>query len=185
MDALVAATEALVVGDPTDPETDVGPVVHLRQLDQHVAAVEEARAAGARVVRGGARIGDGLEAGIYMAPTILDHVEPDASVARQEVFGPVLAVLDAPDFEAAVELTNDTAYGLTASVYTRDLHRAVAFGDRVDVGVVKINEPPTGLDPHVPTGGMKDSGLGHKELGADAFGFFSESKTIYLNYFSA
>jgi aldehyde dehydrogenase (NAD+) len=179
---LVEVTRDLGVGDPTDPATDVGPVIHERPLDEHLAAIEDACRAGARLVEGGARL-DGE--GNYMTPAILDGVAPESRIAQEEIFGPVLAVIDAPDYEAALAITNETTYGLSASVYTRSLPLAMDFAERCDVGVVKVNEPPPGLDPHVPTGGWKDSGAGDRELGPDATRFFSEEKTVYLNHLGA
>ena len=182
LEALVAETRSLTVGPPTDAKTDVGPVVHEGPLHEHVAAVASAVQAGARVVEGGKRLEGNLSKGHFMAPTILDSVSPDSPAAQDEIFGPVLAVIAAADYAAAVEITNGTTYGLVASVYTRDLPRALDFAERSEVGVVKINEPPTGLDPHVPTGGWKDSGWGQRELGPGAFDFFTEEKTVYLNH---
>ncbi len=182
LDALVAETKALRVGPPTDPDTKVGPVVHESQLASHLAAIELATAAGARIVEGGRRLDGDLAIGNYLAPTILDRVAPDAPVAQDEIFGPVLAVIDTADYADALRITNATRYGLTASVYTRDLPRAIDFAERCEVGVVKVNEPPTGLDPHVPTGGWKDSGGGARELGPRALDFFTEEKTVYLNH---
>ncbi len=182
LEALVEQTRALTVGPPTDPGTKVGPVVHEGQLERHLAAIEEATTTGARVVEGGHRLGDDLAIGNYLAPTILDRVAPDAPIAQEEIFGPILAVIDAADYADALRITNGTRYGLTASVYTRDLPRAIDFAERCEVGVVKVNEPPTGLDPHVPTGGWKDSGGGARELGPRALDFFTEEKTVYLNH---
>ena len=182
LERLMEATRALGVGDPTDSATDVGPVIHHGPLEEHLAAVEAACHEGAQLLEGGVRLEGDLARGNYMAPTILDGVAPASRIAQEEIFGPVLAVIDAPDYEAALAITNDTTYGLSASVYTRSLPLAMDFAERCEVGVVKVNEPPPGLDPHVPTGGWKDSGAGDRELGPDATRFFSEEKTVYLNH---
>jgi aldehyde dehydrogenase (NAD+) len=182
LELLIAETRRLGVGPPTEPATDIGPVVHARPLEEHLAAVQRACRDGARLVEGGTRLQGGLERGNYMTPAILDGVAPASTTAQEEIFGPVLAVIDASDYESALAITNDTTYGLSASVYTRSLPWALDFAERCEVGVVKVNEAPPGLDPHVPTGGWKDSGAGDRELGPDANRFFSEEKTVYLNH---
>jgi aldehyde dehydrogenase (NAD+) len=182
LDALVAATRRLVVGDPTDPRTDVGPVVHPDALEVQRAAIAAAVDGGARLVTGGDRLTGDLAGGNYLAPTVLAGIDPGMPVARKEIFGPVLSVLRVRDAEEAVTAANATTYGLAASVYTRDLGAAFAFADRVHVGKFKVNSSPTGGDLHVPFGGWKDSGAGPKELGPTALSFFVEEQTVYVNH---
>jgi acyl-CoA reductase-like NAD-dependent aldehyde dehydrogenase len=179
-EALVEETRRLRIGNPMDPETDIGPVIHQRQLDMHVEAISQAKHAGARILVGGGRVEE-LPEGNYLAPTVLDTVSPDAQVAQQELFGPVLAMFESKDYTEAVRLANASHYGLTASIYTRDLYLAEQFAHDSQDGVVKINEPPPGIDPHVPTGGWKDSGYGWRELGPDGLKFFCDEKTIYVS----
>ncbi len=181
LEALVEATRRLTVDDPGEPGTVVGPVIHERPLETHIAAIGAAQRLGGRVVEGGKRLGGALACGNYLALTILDRIEPQSTLAQQELFGPILSVIETPDYQRGVDLVNGTKYGLTAAIYTRDLARAVDFAERVDVGVVKVNEPTTGLDPHLPTGGWKDSGKGLRELGPRALDFYSQEKTVYLN----
>jgi acyl-CoA reductase-like NAD-dependent aldehyde dehydrogenase len=181
VEALVEATRRLAVADPRSPEAVVGPVIHERPLETHLAAIHKATKAGARVVEGGSRLGGELAGGNFLGLTILDNVDPQSSLAQVELFGPILGVIDTADYRGALDIVNSSNYGLTAAIYTRDLARAIDFAERAEVGVVKVNEPTTGLDPHLPTGGWKDSGMGLRELGSGALDFYSEEKTVYLN----
>ena len=182
LEALIAETRALRVGPPTDATTRVGPVVHPRQLEGHLAAVAAAVHEGARVVEGGHRLDGDLARGTYMAPTILDGVAAESAAAQEEIFGPVLVVIDADDHAAALRAANGTRYGLAAAIFTRDLERAFEFAERCEAGVVKINEQPPGMEPHVAAGGWKASGAGDRELGPRALDFFTEEKTVYVHH---
>jgi len=182
LEALVERAKAYKVGDPTNDAIDIGPVVHERQLKAHLAGIDEARAAGAQVILGGSRLGAPLHNGHFLPPTILDGVESHMSVAQQELFGPVLAVIDALDEDAAIEICNDTGYGLAAAVYTQNLESAFRFAEAVEAGIVKVNAETPGYDPQLPTGGLKASGFGPKELGRRPFDFFTEEKSVYVNY---
>ena len=112
--------------------------------------------------------------------TLLDGLDPEAAASREELFAPILTFFEARDYTEALSLTNHSKYGLTASIFTSDLGRALDFAENAEVGVVKVNEPTIGLDAHVPTGGWKHSGSGPRELGKTTVDFFSEEKTVYL-----
>ncbi len=141
--------------------------------------IERAREEGAVVLAGGGRAGDGD--GYFLEPTLLGAVTPGMTIAREEVFGPVLPILEVHDFGEALEVAVSTTYGLSSSIYTRDLETAVRFMRETDTGVVHINKPPIGGEPHLPFGGLKQSALGPKEMGA-AVEFYTQSKTVYLDY---
>ena len=181
LELLIAETKKLTVGDPTDRRTDVGPVVHESFLNSHLDIIHAASSAGLSVVEGGYRLGDTLQQGYFLAPTIVDQVPRTHQLAQDELFGPVLSVLHADDLAEAIEIVNESRYGFVASVFTRDLSQAFAFVEQTEAGVVKINEPTTGSSANFPIGGSKASGLGEPELGPDSTRFFSREKTIYVN----
>jgi acyl-CoA reductase-like NAD-dependent aldehyde dehydrogenase len=184
-EALLEQAARLRVGVPTDPLTDIGPVISERALLRHQSVIEGAVSGGARLLTGGARLTEGLPHGAYLAPAVLDGVSAADPIAQEEVFGPVLVLLDAADHDEAIRIANGTRYGLAASVYTADLSSAFAFAERLEAGVVKVNEPPPGLEPHLPVGGWKASGYGPPELGPSAIEFFTQGKTVYLNHSGA
>jgi aldehyde dehydrogenase (NAD+) len=124
----------------------------------------------------------GCEGGAFFAPTVLAGVRPDHRVAREEVFGPVLAVLEVADLDEALDVVNSVEYGLSAAVYTRDVNAALRAVDRIDTGIVYVNAPTIGAEAHRPFGGVKQTGNGHREGGWTVFEFFSEGKTVYVDY---
>ena len=178
-DMLVAAAGRLKVG-PSDDD-DLGPVINLRQLEMMLSAVEQARQQGAEVLTGGHRLTDaGHAGGFYMAPTILDRVDAAAEISTTEVFGPITCLYRVPDFDAAIELANDSPYGLTGCIHTRNIHRAVEFTRRIRAGVAMVNAGTYGSEPHMPFGGLKQSGNGTREPGPEALDVYSELKDIYI-----
>jgi alpha-ketoglutaric semialdehyde dehydrogenase len=177
-EALVKQAERYRPGPGLEAGTLMGPVVSADQLAQDAAAVETARSEGAAVLCEPAA-GDGL----WFSPVVLADVRPDHASAREEIFGPVVSVLRADDLDAALDLVNDSAYGLAAGICTRDLAAAQRFAAGVQAGVVKINRPTTGLDLNVPFGGVKDSSTNtFREQGATAVEFFTWSKSVYLGW---
>jgi alpha-ketoglutaric semialdehyde dehydrogenase len=177
---LVERASRLKVG-PTDAD-DLGPVINLPQLECMLAAVERARAQGARVLTGGHRLVDPAHRdGYYMAPTVLGDVDPRAELSRSELFGPITCLYRAAGFEEALRIANDSPFGLTAAVWTRNVDRAMVFLSRIKAGVAVVNGPTYGSEPHLPFGGLKDSGNGAREAGAEAIDVYSDLKTIYIN----
>jgi alpha-ketoglutaric semialdehyde dehydrogenase len=180
VDRLVERARALKVG-PSDQD-DLGPVINLRQLENMLAAVERARGQGAKVLTGGARLLDPAHReGYYLAPTILADVDPATEVSRSELFGPITCLYRVSGFEEAVALANDSPFGLTAAIYTRDVDRAMVFLQRIRAGVAVVNGPTYGSEPHMPFGGLRDSGNGTREAGAEALDVYSDLKTLYIN----
>ena len=174
---LAAAVEALPVGDPADPATVVGPVIESRPREAIRAAVRRASAGGARVLTGDRQPdGDGW----FQAPTVLADLPPGDDLRTEEYFGPVCVVLPAESADAAVRVANDVRYGLVASVYTQNLGAALTCANQLDVGMVKVNAPTTGVDFHAPFGGAKESSYGPREQGTAARDFYTRTVTVTL-----
>lgn len=177
VEAAAAAAEAVRIGDPHDPATQVGPLVAQRQRTRVEHYIELAREAGARVVTGGGRPAE-LPLGWYVQPTILAEVDNSMRVAREEIFGPVLCLIAYDDDEHAVRIANDSPYGLSGGVWSADPHRGLDIARRLRTGSIAINGtfPPF---PRVPFGGFKESGLG-RELGSEGLHSFLEPRSIGL-----
>jgi aldehyde dehydrogenase (NAD+) len=166
---------------PADTD-DFGPVINQGQLENMLEFVKEARAAGAKILTGGERLSDsGLAKGYYMAPTLIEGVDPKAKISCAELFGPVAVLYSVRNFEEALAMTNDSPYGLTACIHTRNFHRAVRFYEKAQTGVVVVNAGTFGSEPHMPFGGTKLSGNGSREPGTEALNIYSELKDVYLN----
>lgn len=184
LERLLRQTRALKVGNGMTPGVDMGPAVSQTQLEGNLAYVQGALREGATLLCGGERLTEGeLAHGWFMAPTVLAEVKPHHRIACEEVFGPVVAVLAAEDFEEALRLANGVEMGLSASVVTRDLKKAMLYAQRIEAGVVKINQISTGLALQAPFGGVKKSSTdSFKEQGAGAIEFYTRLKTVYLDY---
>jgi aldehyde dehydrogenase (NAD+) len=176
---LLEGTKRLKVG-PSDQD-DLGPVINLRQLEGMVSAIEAAKQRGATVLAGGNRIMDSQHrSGFYMAPTLLEQVLPDDKLSATELFGPIACLYQVKDFAAALQMANDSPYGLTACIHTRSLDRAVEFTQKVHAGVAVVNAGTYGSEPHMPFGGLKQSGNGSREPGTEALDVYSSLKDIYV-----
>jgi alpha-ketoglutaric semialdehyde dehydrogenase len=176
--ALVAAIEGLVVEGPYREECRVGPLINHEARDRAQAAVERARDAGGRVLTGG---GAGAWPGAYLEPALVELDDPGAELAQEEVFGPVCALLEAVDADHAVELANGVRYGLSTAVFTRDLDRVLALAERLDTGLVRVNQPTSGVDFHTPFGGEKASSSGPREQGKQAREFYTSVRTFLIS----
>jgi aldehyde dehydrogenase (NAD+) len=179
---LVARTEALIPGDPLDPATDMGPVIHRRAGERIVAAVAAAVEGGAALLTGGdlVPVAD-CPGGTFVAPTIV-RAGRHHRIARDEVFGPVLAVVVVDDADEAVAVVNDSEYGLSAAVYTRDINAALRAVELIDTGIVYVNAPTIGAEIPLPFGGTKRTGNGFREAGTRGIEQFSNIKTVYVDY---
>jgi aldehyde dehydrogenase (NAD+) len=164
-------------GDPSDPAIYMGPLISERQRDKVDGMVQRAVAAGATLVTGGKKI----DPGFFYTPTLLSGVDPDSELAQEEVFGPVCAVMRADDSDAAVVLANGVRHGLVTAVFTRDLDRVIDLAGRLDTGLVRINQPTSGVDLHTPFGGEKESGLGPREQGKAAREFYTSLRTVLIS----
>ena len=174
---LVERAQAQKVGP--DDEHDFGPVINEQQLDQMLGAVEQAKAAGATVLTGGERL---ERPGFYMAPTIVEGVEPDSEISCTELFGPITTLHRVADLEEAISVANASPYGLTAAIWTSSIHRGQEFVRRIVAGGVQVNGPTYGFEPHVPFGGQRDSGTGWREPGTEALDVYSDWKTVYVTH---
>jgi acyl-CoA reductase-like NAD-dependent aldehyde dehydrogenase len=175
---VVEKTRALKVGDGTQAGVNVGPCVDEGQFKTVMSYLEIGKRE-AKVLCGGERVGD---KGFFVAPTVLGGVKRDMRIAQEEVFGPVLAILEVKDFDEAIEVANDCQYGLTSSIFTQDVTRVFQYLERIETGITHVNSPTVGGEAQLPFGGMKATGVGGREMGRTAIEFFSEWKTVYIDY---
>jgi betaine-aldehyde dehydrogenase len=179
LDGLIERAKALRVGSPLDEATQLGPMVSERQLDRVLGYVERGRKEQARLILGGERLGGEWSSGFYMAPTIFDDVRPEMSIAREEIFGPVLSVMSFDDEDEALAVANDNPLGLGSAVWTSDLDRAIRVARRLRVGDVWVNTHYVRL-AESPFGGVKGSGIG-RELGMEGLDEYLESKRVCID----
>lgn len=173
----------LRLGAGYDTNTEIGPIINDKQLQQVRIYMDIARSEGASILIGGGIASEGtLKEGYFFQPTILDNVTPNMRVAREEIFGPVVALIEVNSFEQAIDILNDTNYGLSSSIYTRDVNRAFAAMRDIEAGITYINGPTIGAEVHLPFGGVKQTGNGHREAGSAAIDTFTEWKTVYVDY---
>ena len=184
IDGLVERAAALQLGDPLDPGTDVGPVITAESGARIVGMIDMALGEGAKAATGGALRNDvaGCEGGTFVEPTILTGVRPEHRVAREEVFGPVLSVIEVDGLDEAVDVVNSVEYGLSAAVYTRDLNAALSAVAAIDTGITYVNAPTIGAEIPLPFGGTKHTGNGFREAGERGIEQFSQVKTVYVDY---
>jgi aldehyde dehydrogenase (NAD+) len=145
--------------------------------------IEIGKGEGARLLAGGHRLtGSGYDDGCFIAPTLFDQVRPEMVIAQEEIFGPVLSILEVDDFEEAVAVANGVRYGLASSIFTRDLERAMSFVERTEAGLTHVNLHTALKEPHLPFGGVKESGHGLPEAGRTGIEFFTNHKAVYVKY---
>jgi alpha-ketoglutaric semialdehyde dehydrogenase len=180
---LLERTQQLRIGAGSDPNTDIGPLINPAQRERVQAYLEIARNEGATVLTGGAPAAEeALKEGCFFQPTILDGVTPIMRVAREEIFGPMVVLIEIQSFEEAIAILNDTAYGLSSSVYTQDINRAFQAMRDLEAGITYINGPTIGAEVHLPFGGVKQTGNGHREAGTAALDVFSDWKSVYVDF---
>jgi aldehyde dehydrogenase (NAD+) len=179
----VGRVQALRVGDGLDPATDMGPSISLGQLETVMRYVEIGRGEGATLACGGHRLEAGRFArGYFHEPTVFTDVLPTMRIAQEEIFGPVVSVMAFESFDEAVAIANGVEYGLSASIYTRDINTAFRAMRDLHTGLFYVNAPTIGAEIHLPFGGTKNTGNGHREAGEAALDVFSEWKSIYVDF---
>ncbi|MCS7235234.1 MAG: aldehyde dehydrogenase family protein [Armatimonadota bacterium] len=182
-DLLVDRARRLRLGHGLDPNTDMGPLVSEAQLQRVERYVRVGQEEGAVVLVGGERArGDGLERGFFFQPTVFDRVDPRMRIAQEEIFGPVTDLIRVETLEEAVEVVNGVRYGLSASIFTRDVNKAMRAIEDIHTGIVYVNHGTIGAEVHLPFGGTKFTGNGHREGGLQVLDVFTEWKSVYIDY---
>jgi methylmalonic acid semialdehyde dehydrogenase len=183
VERITKRAQSMRIGAGLDPQTEMGPSVDENQFNTVLEYLNIGREDGAKLICGGERAtGNGLDKGYFVKPTVFDHVTTDMRIAREEIFGPVLSVMRVKDFEEAMEVANDTEFGLSSSIFTNDAARIFRFVDEIETGMTHINSPTTGGEAHIPFGGIKGTGIGDREQGSTALDFYTELKVVYVDY---
>jgi aldehyde dehydrogenase (NAD+) len=179
----VERAKALKVGNGLDETVEMGPAINENQLKTDLSYVDIGKAEGARLKCGGNRLDKGeYQNGYFMEPTVFVDVDPKMRIAQEEIFGPVVSIISCDDLEDAIEIANGIEYGLSSALYTKDVNRAFTAMRDLDAGITYINAPTIGAEVHLPFGGVKATGNGHREGGLGAIDFYSEWKSIYVDY---
>ena len=179
----VDRAKSLKVGDGLDPSTEMGPCINEQQLNTVMSYVEIGKNEGAKLLTGGNRVTSGSNAkGWFHEPTVFGDCAPTMRIAQEEIFGPVVSVIPISNFNEAINVANGVPYGLSASIYTRDVNRAFQATRDLYTGIVYVNAPTIGAETHLPFGGTKQTGNGHREAAIAAIDFFTEWKSVYIDY---
>ncbi len=180
---LLEKVKVLTVGDGLDEAVKVGPVINKKALEKIHSYVEIGQQEGAKLLAGGEVMEiTSLDKGNYYAPTVFTDVRADMRIAQEEIFGPVVSIIEVADFEEAIEVNNGVIYGLSSSIYTRDVNRVFKAQRDLDTGIVYINAGTTGAEIHLPFGGTKGTGNGHRDSGVAALDVFTEWKSVYVDF---
>ncbi len=180
---LMKQAEKIKIGDGLDETVEMGPLINEAARQKVHGYVQLGKEEGARLLAGGEIYEEGKWMhGYFYRPTIFDQVAPDMRIAQEEIFGPVLSIIEIESFEEAIEVLNGTAYGLSSAIYTRDVGRAFRAMRDIEAGITYINGPTIGAEVHLPFGGVKETGNGHREAGTAVYDVFSEWKSIYIDY---
>jgi len=183
VDRLVERARKLRVGNGLDEAKEMGPAVNERQLKTDLEYIEIGRSEGAKLMYGGHRLDKGdLQHRYFLEPTVFSDVDPKMRIAQEEIFGPVVSVIPCENFEDAIQIANNIDYGLSSAIYTRDVNKAFAAMRDLYAGITYINAPTIGAEVHLPFGGVKATGNGHREGGIGAIDFYSEWKSVYVDY---
>ena len=183
LEKLVPAAQAMRLGNGLRDDVQIGPIVSDSQLARVLEYIDIGRAEGAELLSGGARAEEGeLARGYFVGATVFDQVRPEMRLAREEIFGPVLAVVRVRSLEEALEVANSVDYGLTSSIYTRDISRMFRYIDEVETGITHVNSPTLGGEAQMPFGGTKATAVGPSEQGTEVFDFYTQTKAVYVDY---
>jgi len=181
LERLVEQAKKIKVGPGLDESVDMGPAVDEKQWKTDVEYIHLGQQEGARLVLGGKRP-EHLKTGYFVEPTIFDNVAPNMRIFREEIFGPVLSVATANSLEEALKFANSVEYGLTTSIFTQNIDWVMNFVEEVETGMVHVNEPTVGGEAQLPFGGTKATGVGEREMAEEGLNFFTELKTVFINY---
>jgi aldehyde dehydrogenase (NAD+) len=180
---LVRRAKQLKVGNGLDESVEVGPAINRAQLETDLRYIEVGRHEGAKLLCGGNRLCQGeFKHGFFLEPTVFGEVDGKMTIAQEEIFGPVVAVIPCNHLEDAIEIANGIDYGLSSAIYTRDVNRAFQAMRDLNAGITYVNAPTIGAEVHLPFGGTKATGNGHREGGIGAIDFYTEWKSIYVDY---
>lgn len=183
VERLIDKMKTIKVGYGLHENSKMGPAVSLSQLETDLDAIEKGKKEGARLLYGGNRLtGEDFDNGYFIEPTLFDNVTMDMQLNTEEVFGPVLSVLEANDIDSAIHIANSVRYGLSSSIYTRDISSIMQYIDESEVGMVHVNSPTVGGEAQLPFGGIKETGVGDREMGHWGIEFFTEIKTVFVDY---
>jgi len=173
----------LQVGNGLEPGTEMGPLINEPQLNTVIHYVQIGKQEGAKLLTGGQRLDQGAHAkGWFYEPTVFGDCDPKMRLAQEEIFGPVVSVIPIEGLEQGIDVANGVRYGLSASIYTRNVNRAFAAIRDLYTGIVYVNAPTIGAETHLPFGGTKQTGNGHREAAVAAIDFFTEWKSVYVDY---
>ena len=180
---VVEGAEKIKIGDGLDETVEMGPLINEAARQKVHRYVQVGKEEGARLVTGGTIYEEGKWIhGYFYRPTVFDRVAPSMRIAQEEIFGPVLSIIEVQSFEEAIEVLNGTPYGLSSSIYTRDVAWAYRAMRDIEAGITYINGPTIGAEVQLPFGGVKETGNGHREAGTTVYDIFSEWKSIYVDY---
>jgi acyl-CoA reductase-like NAD-dependent aldehyde dehydrogenase len=183
IDHFIVRAKQIKVGNGLDETVEMGPAVNEKQLNTSLKYIEIGKDEGAKLVSGGNRLDKGeLKHGWFIEPTIFTDVDPKMRIAQEEIFGPVVSIIPCEDLEDAIAIANNIDYGLSSSLYTKDVNKAFAAIRDLETGITYINAPTIGAEVHLPFGGTKATGNGHREGGIGAIDFYSEWKAVYVDY---
>ena len=183
IDRYVERAKKLKIGNGLDESVEMGPAINQKQLQTDLSYVEIGKNEGAKLLCGGNRLEEGeYKNGWFMQPTVFTDVEPTMRIAQEEIFGPVVSIIRCDDLEDAMTIANGIEYGLSSSLYTKDVNKAFAAIRDLNAGITYINAPTIGAEVHLPFGGTKATGNGHREGGIGAIEFFTEWKSVYVDY---
>ena len=182
LERLERRARGMRLGSGLDETTDVGPLINAGAVDKVAGYIDIGRGEGELVTGGGRATGDGLEHGHFFEPTIFNGIRPMDRIGQEEIFGPVLSIIPVADYQEAMTALNQTRYGLSSSIYTRDVNTAFRAMRDFETGIVYVNAGTTGAETHLPFGGWKETGNGHREAGHVALDTYTEWKAIYVDF---
>jgi aldehyde dehydrogenase (NAD+) len=179
---LVARAREFRPGDGFDEHASLGPLVDEHQMNSVLRYLEIGKEEAKLLVGGNRLTGGAYDKGLFIAPTVFDHVQWDSTIAQEEIFGPVISVIRVPDFEEALRVANSVKYGLSSAVFTNNSAKMLAFVERIETGMTHVNSSTVWSEAHLPFGGTKGTGVGLREMGGVAVDFYTELKTVYIDY---